>query len=153
MKKICSFITVVLLLTTSCKPFRVLSYSPIKLTEKEAKMYIEEMYYQGIQRNCTNVEITNEYLKATFEVVGSAGGFERVIMGTTPNAVATKSVDFILFKQINNIILNKGQNYHHLKGVYGIQIITRTATYKVVCKNESLAKNFIDAIEYYRNKK
>jgi len=153
MKKIFSFITVVLLFTTSCKPYRLLSYAPEKITEKEAKMYIEEMYYQGIQRNCTNVEITNEYLKATFEVVGSAGGYEKVIKGTMPNAVATNTVDFISFKQINNIILNKGQNYPHLKGEYFIQIITRTATYKLFCKNESLAKNFIDAIEYYRKKK
>lgn len=148
MKPVLSIVLYLLIVSIGCKsPYVVSNHSPQQLTEKQAKSFVEEMYYQGIPQKCTNVEISNESIKATFDYATSVRDYK---MGTS-NSFADKNVESIFFKQIQAVTLNTGQT-SSTKGKYVVAIATRTNNYLFNCTNQSLARNFIDALEYYRRK-
>src|SRR5699024_8934074 len=129
----------------SCKaPYVTTNHSPQQLTDKQANAYIEEMYYQGIPQKCSNVEITDESIKTTFEYVTAVRDYGM----QTSNSFANNKVESLFFKQIQSVTLNKGQ-VPATKGKNYVEIITRTNTYRLYCNSESLSRNFIDAVIHY----
>jgi hypothetical protein len=131
-----------------------IAYSPNKLTEKQARSYIEEMHYATMYTRNFGVvgqvghapktlNITDESIKATYE---------RIIESKYAiNSNIETIIKICYFKQITSIDLGKDDNISPYQ-IFSVQIQTRSGIYYQGCNSEALAKNYIDAIEYFRQK-
>jgi len=126
MKNILSISILLSVLFSSC--FVRYTYQAQEISDKEAEQYIKEMFYSCIPENCTDLQITPESIKATFN---------------------NSHVSLLFFNQIQYIGFSRQRG---LEGRYFIGIVTRTSYFQFKCADESLSKNFLDAIEHFRKK-
>lgn len=141
------FLTIVLL--TSCKSFyQVLDYKPNTITEKDARIYIEELYYHGIPQKVIDLEITDERIKATFSYITQI----RDSRYASSNSIANQKVEILPYSSIQSIKLTECIEGKRCNVACYIDIVTRVDNLKIYCKNKQVARNFIDALEYFKTK-
>jgi hypothetical protein len=138
--------------------FFVIDYKAAQLTEQEAKTYIEEMYFAKAfyydpwywwreGRSPNKFEITNTAIMAGYDNVITTEN--RYRFSSSSNVVS--NLEILYFKQIESIIL-KRETEHTKHKVYVVVVKTRSGEYTQICNSETLAKNYIDALEYFKRK-
>jgi hypothetical protein len=112
-------------------------YRVTKLAEKEAFVYIQQMHDSAILLKTSgitaNVDNCPNKLKLPYH----------------PYAIVYGDSDILIakFLDIKGVLLLKNRSHGH--SIFKVVVKTLRSKYTLSCKSESLAKNYIDAIEYF----
>jgi hypothetical protein len=139
--------------------FIAVNYKAAQLTEQEARSYIYEMHYASgfyYDRNWSSwikgrspnrLEITNIAIMAGYDDDVKSESRYRF----EPSSNILSNLQILYFKQIESIILQR--EIRHTKYQFFVVVVkTRSGEYTQFCNSETLAKNYVDAIEYFKKK-